>query len=183
MHPLVSISGIPGSGKSTLLAGLARRTGWQTVAFDDFDGLTSWPADAVQAWVAAGMPPEQAFSPGFRDAVLAAAGRGPVLIETPFGPLHRHEGVPVTRAIWLRCDPDIALARAFLSQVDADGWDSMQEARAWAAGYLATYSAFVSRAVRHLMATVAPLCDLDVDGTDTPERLADRVQAMLREGG
>jgi hypothetical protein len=172
-HALVSISGIPGSGKSLLLSGLQKTLRWQVLRFDDFDGLTSQPPDVVRAWVEAGMPVEQAFIPAFRNSVLDMLAAGPVLMETPFGPLHLRENLPVTRSIWLDCPADLALCRAFLKEISGDGWQSVRDMQGWAAAYLTAYPAFVRAAITHQICTVSPLCDVVLDASQSPGAILD----------
>lgn len=178
-HPLVSISGIPGSGKSLLLSGLQKALGWDVLRYDDFDGMTSQPPEVVQAWVTAGMPVEQVFIPEFRTKVRGMLAVGPVLIETPFGPLHRREGLPVSGSIWLDCAADLALSRAFLKQLSDDGWRSVPDVQAWAAQYLLAYPSFVRGAIDHQISTVSPLCDVVLDAGQSPEKILDRALVAM----
>lgn len=179
MFPLVSISGIPGSGKSTLLEGLSVRLRWQTAQFDDFVGLTSQPIEVLEAWIQSGMPVEKAFIPEFRNHVLNMLMNGPVLIETPFGPLHRLEGLPITTSIWLSCEPDIAISRVLLKALQDTDWQSVVETHDWIKNYLSAYLALVNLPIRHQIKTVAPKCDLVIDATERSENMIEMIVAAL----
>jgi uridine kinase len=180
-HPLVSISGIPGSGKSLLLSGLQKTLRWQVLRYDDFEGMTAQPPDVVRAWVGAGMPVEQAFIPAFSKSVLDMLTEGHVLMETPFGPLHLREGLPITRSIWLDCPPDLALSRAFLKEISGDGWQSVRDMQGWAAAYLTAYPDFVKAAIDHQIRTVSPLCDVVLDARQSPSEILDRALAAISD--
>jgi hypothetical protein len=180
-HPLVSISGIPGSGKSLLLSGLQKTLRWQALRYDDFEGMTAQPPEVVRDWVEAGMPVEQAFSPAFRKSVLDMLATGPVLMETPFGPLHLREGLPVTRSIWLDCPVDLALSRAFLKEISGDGWQSVRDMQGWANAYLRAYPGFVRAAITHQIRTVSPLCDVVLDASQSPGAILEGALVVISD--
>lgn len=163
MNSVISISGPPGSGKSSVAQMLAAQLGYALVQYDDFSGLTSATTERVQDWVLDDMPFEALFIAEFRENILELRASGPVIAETPLGPLHRVEGLQIDFSIWLDCDHDIALARALSKIIEQETWRSGEELAVWANGYLQSYLEFVARAVRYQRKTVMPKCMLRLD--------------------
>jgi shikimate kinase len=163
MNPVISISGPPGCGKSSVAQMLSAQLGYPLVQYDDYFGLTSAATEMVEDWVLQNMPLETLFIAEFREKIFDLCASGPVIAETPLGPLHSIEGLHVDFSIWLDCDHDIALARALSKIIEHETWPSGQELAVWANGYLQSYLDFVAKAVRHQRKTVMPKCMLILD--------------------
>jgi len=168
MNTLIAVSGFPGSGKTSLVCSIAKEKGWARIHYDDFDGMTSRSPENVLDWIAAGMPLDELFIMDFRSQVLNALEIGSVVVETPLGRLHETEGLPVDLSIWLECEYDVALARAFLKEITSSDWPNIAQLQDWAKGYLAAYPSFVAQTLRKQASVVKPLADVVLDTSFQP---------------
>lgn len=171
MHLLIAVSGFPGSGKTSLVSGIAKEKGWAHIHYDEFDGMTSRAPEEVTAWISAGMPLEDLLIADFRSKVLSALEIGPVIVETPLGRLHEAEGLVVDLSIWLDCDYDVALARAFLKEVTSSDWANFAQLQDWAKSYLVAYQNFVAQSLRKQASVVKPLADVVLDASFQPTEI------------
>jgi len=168
MKTLITVSGFPGSGKTSLVSSIAKEKGWVQIHYDDFDGMTSRSPEEVLDWIAVGMPLEELFIMDFRSQVLKALEIESVIVETPLGRLHETEGLPVDLSIWLECEYDVALARAFLKEISSPDWLNIEQLQDWAKGYLVSYPGFVAQTLRNQASVVKPLADVVLDTSFQP---------------
>lgn len=163
MSAVIAVSRIPGSGKSTMARILAEHLGAGLVEFDRYQTMTRRPVGEIEAWLARGGDYAELEAPGFREAVIAAAARGVVVLDTPLGRADPRTGAMITHAVWLDCPEDLALARK-LSQVIA-GMPPGQEKPlvGWIGGYLDGYVRVVKPAITVQLRRVAPMADFTVD--------------------
>jgi cytidylate kinase len=162
--PVIAISGRPGSGKSSLAVALCREIGAGLIAYDDYEIMTRKGQVAMQDWLARGAPYAEIETPGLVQALQAAAGRGPVVFDTPLG-----RALPVTaglidHAIWIDCPAEIALTRKLAQLAEAVPETQAAAFVTWLRGYLQAQSAIVLPACEIQLQRVAPLADLRLDG-------------------
>lgn len=177
--PVITVSGAPGSGKSTLCRAIALRTGFSYLAFDDYSNITMQPINDLRSWIDRGAKFDEIFDPQFRSAILFSAETSPVIVETPFGPLHRQEGVFNVESIWLDVDADIALARVIKEEVLRSDWGSVDEMQSWCMQYLQNYQDFVRQILVKQAAQVRPLCSIVLNATMSPNDLLDEAISKL----
>lgn len=144
MLKVISISGPPGSGKSSLALALAQAFDCPVVGYDDFEVMTSWPMEAVAAWLDDGAPMSAVRAPGLREAILRHEEC--VIFETPFGRTCPIAGDLVSLSIWLDCPDDVALARKLGALAEAAGDDP--GFAPWLAGWLTAYTKLTRRALQ-----------------------------------
>ena len=177
--PVIALCGPPGAGKSMLAAALAASLpGAARLDWDDHETFTHQPPEAVEAWLARGADPAEIAVPGLAGAIRAAAARGPVLLETPFGRAHPQTGALIDRMIWIETPADLALARKVSALAAQPGMPA-----AWLRGWLEAYPRIVRPALAIQARRVRPLADLEVNG-DSPTAVQVRaVQAGFTSGG
>ena len=190
---IVAIAGVPGSGKTTLATRTAALAGDAALLFfDGFEALTAMPPGALSAWHAegadfsrfqvAGLAEALAALKAGRPAREAASGRivapAPlVLFEMPLGRAFPPARPFIDFLVWLDTPLDVALARnlaAFASQND----DPPAE---WLAGYAHNYVTAARPVLLAQKAAVAPGADLVLDGTQSPESLAQALFAAIND--
>lgn len=174
---VISVSGPPGAGKSTLLAALSRRLGAREVLYDDFEVVTSWPPDRVEAWLDNGAPIEGSLAPGLYEHLISLDGI--VLLETPFGRACPQTGPLIDVAIWLECPLDVALARKLSSlahlgreHVDFPGFLS---------GWLWAYQRFTRRALLMQCDRVKKGVDTAIPADASPEKIVSNAFSFLNQ--
>lgn len=170
MYPIFSISGFPGSGKSTLCRQLQAQYNISYVAYDDFETLTSRNALELRRWIDTGMPLEELRNAAFSDKVISSAQKGPVIIESPLGPLHKSEGMSVEISIWLDVSLDLALGRA-IQNIISDEWASVSQLQEWFSEYREAYEVFVRRSLLLQRYQVGDKCDILIDASGSADQV------------
>jgi uridine kinase len=186
---VIAIAGASGSGKTTLVQHVAALLGNVTqVYFDDYEALSTYPADLAQ-WLTDGADPDQWQTPRLADDVRAlkmgVAVTHPdgttvmrptpyIVMEEPFG-RERQEMMPLIDFVVVIDVPlEIALARRIRRSfsLDLEQWSAEQVLKhvdRYLADYIAIGTPFYGLVNSRALAT----CDLAVDGRQPVEQLAD----------
>src|SRR5262249_53320121 len=123
--------------------------------------------------------------PHFAEAMLALkqrAGRH-AIIDFMLARAHQPTARLIDWLIWIDTPLDLALARTLAHQVRLAGKAAPQAAArfiGWLDGYLESYPRVMRRGYQLQLETVRPQADLVLDGTLSPEQLADLAAAEIR---
>ena len=178
MHPIYSISGYPGSGKSTLCQLIHDNYGFEYISYDDFEGLTSLSLSGLDEWIKSDMPLDALRSGEFTKKIKASALNGPVVIESPLGPLHLDEGITIDVSIWLEVSLDTALLRA-MHKILMDEWGSVDILQDWFSGYKEAYETFVRRSLLKQRYQVGDKCDIVLDASSDIQNIFAKAESIL----
>lgn len=173
---IVAVAGPPGCGKSSLVNSVAATLGHAAVLeFDEFETLTTVPAESMAAWQAEGGSFSALQVPGLAGTLEALkrgeAVRAPrsgrriaprplILFEMPLG-----RAYPPTRSLidalaWIELPPEVALARALIAICSAP----QKPPHAWLVRYLEDYVRFTRIALAQQREQVLPGADITLDG-------------------
>jgi uridine kinase len=183
---VVALAGFPGSGKSTLTHRLlARFPQARAVYHDQFQTITHMSEAQVRDWLKRGADPnefpltELVAELERQTQIRPDDRRRPlVFFETPLARMHRTTGAFIDFLIWIDAPLDIALARAtlaFLASVKPGEAASFVK---WQTQYMLNYPHVRPLYVRQ-REQIAASAELTLDGTKSPDELADAVAKAL----
>jgi uridine kinase len=187
---VISIASPPGGGKTTLSRLLSARLHDAPILhYDDHETLTRRSPAEIERWLDDGARLDEIPVPGYAEKLtsLKAVGRGHVVVDSPLGRAHRPTAAMIDFLFFIDTPLDIALARVLRKQAtlaahppDRDG---ALKFAGWLEGYLDNYARFMHRCYVMQRAVVLPQADLVLDGTWTPDRLAESMLGALTERG
>ena len=187
---VISIASPPGGGKTTLSRLLSARLHDAPILhYDDYEALTRRSPAEIERWLDDGAPLDEIPVPGYVEKLtsLKAAGTAHVVVDGPLGRAHPPTAAMIDFLFFIDTPLDIALARVVRKQAtlaahtpDRDGAPKFV---GWLEGYLDNYARFMRRSYVMQRALVLPQADLVLDGTLTPDRLAEAMLGTLAERG
>ncbi len=203
MSLVVGIAGPPGSGKSALGRALSvAAVDADVLDFDDFQKATEQPIADIAAWAERGgsydeLPRAPGLIAGLQSLrsgkdIVEPGGRRIkaselLVFETHYGRAHTATAGFIDYLCWIEVPLDVALARKL-----RDFLEEFRRARqsdgsyTWFEGYLDNYLGSVHDMLTEQRTRVKPGADLVLDGTRSPDRLAQQIlQALgpLRDKG
>ena len=187
---VISIASPPGGGKTTLSRLLSARLHDAPILhYDDHETLTRRSPAEIERWLDDGARLDEIPVPGYAEKLtsLKAAGTAHVVVDGPLGRAHPPTAAMIDFLFFIDTPLDIALARVVRKQAklaahtpDRDGAPKFV---GWLEGYLDNYARFMRRSYVMQRALVLPQADLVLDGTLTPDRLAEAMLGTLAERG
>jgi uridine kinase len=187
---VISIASPPGGGKTTLSRLLSARLHDAPILhYDDYEALTRRSPAEIERWLDDGARLDEIPVPGYAEKLtsLKAAGTAHVVVDGPLGRAHPPTAAMIDFLFFIDTPLDIALARVVRKQAklaahtpDRDGAPKFV---GWLEGYLDNYARFMRRSYVMQRALVLPQADLVLDGTLTPDRLAEAMLGTLAERG
>jgi uridine kinase len=187
---VISIASPPGGGKTTLSRLLSARLHDAPILhYDDYEALTRRSPAEIERWLDDGARLDEIPVPGYAEKLtsLKAAGTAHVVVDGPLGRAHPPTAAMIDFLFFIDTPLDIALARVVRKQAklaahtpDRDG---ALKFAGWLEGYLDNYARFMRRSYVMQRALVLPQADHVLDGTLTPDRLAEAMLGTLAERG
>ena len=183
----IAVAAPPGGGKTTLSRMIsAKLHNAPILHYDDHEALTRRSPAEIELWLDRGARLDEIPIPGFAEklAGLKASGVPFVVVDSPLGRAHPPTAAAIDFLIFIDTPLDIALARVIREQAGlaARAPESARDFAAWLESYLDNYTRFMRRSYGVQRTTVMPQADLVLDGSFTPERLAELAMRAITEG-
>jgi uridine kinase len=185
----ISVAAPPGGGKTTLSRMIsAKLHGAPILHYDDYEQLTRRGPAEIESWLDRGARLDEIPVPGFAEklADLKASGAPFVVVDGPLGRAHPPTAAAIDFLIFIDTPLDIALARIVRVQARlaarAPNPGTARDFAVWLEGYLDNYTRFMRRSYAVQRTIVMPQADLVLDGTFTPERLAELAMLAIAKG-
>lgn len=194
MNQVIAICGPPGCGKSTLAAHLAQKLpGSCRIDIDDYQSFTQQSLDSLEQWVKDGADYNQFVISNLGDdlqqlkqgqPIKDSAAGSPIIFETHFGRGHNDSGRYIDTLVWIDIPLDIALARNLrsfcLDFANTNDASEHHQQLHWLSQYLEGYSASIRHTLTLQRQHIRPAADIFVDGTQTPEQLAEQILHSIK---
>jgi uridine kinase len=174
---VIAVAAPPGGGKTTLVRRLSARLGGApTLHYDDYEQITRRSPAEIEAWLDRGAPADEVPLPHFAEALIALK-QGParhVILDFLLARAHAPTARHIDWLIWIDTPLDIALVRTLRQQVELarNAAPAAAQFIAWLASYLDSYARIMHRSYQLQLTTVRPHADMILDGTLSPDRLA-----------
>jgi len=181
---VIAVAAPPGGGKTTLVRRLSARLDAPTLHYVDYEQITRRGPAEIEAWLDRGAPADEVPLPNFAETLieLKQGGARHVVLDFLLARAHQPTARHIDLLIWIDTPLDIALARTLREQVGLAGnGPPLAAARFidWLAGYLDSYARVMHRSYQLQQATVRPHADIVLDGTLSPDRLAELAAAEI----
>lgn len=181
---VISISGLSGSGKTTVTKALkARLANSAIISFDDYGERVYLDRD-INEWSADSSDDEWHTEPIAADVEqLLNEPLDYIILDYPFGYGNRLVGQYINLAVFVDVPLDVALARRIIrdytSRKEYTNVADVEEVSLAALDKeLRFYLARSRSTYAHMPEMQKPISDLVVDGTKTPEEIADKILTM-----
>ena len=182
---IISISGIAGSGKTTIANLLKEKlTNSEIIYFDDIPGdllgrdYCEWSESGADC-------NEWKLSP-IVDKIknLSLAPLDFIILDYPFGKVHREVGEHINSSVWIDTPVDISLARRILRDFTrrSDTRRPLKDNTAEeVSSYLDFYLARHRNTYTRHIDTIKPFSDIVVNGEKLPDEIINKIIKMAKE--